>query len=109
MAITPWTLSFSISVWMENQRGHYRINQRIEFVAVSAAMIFGVYALSRVLYHPLVRRTLAALQDLEAQVMDQTRKVQAARKYWIIAMAILVLALLASVIYGILAWLSATP
>jgi len=109
MAITVWTLSFSVSVWVENLRGHYRINQVIEFVAVSAALIFGTYALSRVLYRPMVQRTLAALHDLEAQIAEQTRKVAAVRKYWIAATVILVLALVASVIWGILTWLSATP
>jgi len=103
--VMAWMLSFSVTFWMEDQRGHYRINHAVEFAAVSAAMVFGMYALSRVMYRPIVQRTLAALEDLDAQATNQTRRVAAARKYWIIVTVVLVLALTASVAWAILAWL----
>jgi len=105
--VTCWLLSFSVSVWMENQSGHYRINRVVEFVAVSAAMIFGTYAITRLGYLPLIQRSLAALHDLEAQVTEQTQRVQKQRKYWIVAGAVLVIVLTASVVGGVVAWLAA--
>ena len=108
-AATAWLLSFSVSVWMENQGGGYRINRVIEFVAVSAGLIFGSYAIMRLRHYPMVQRSLAALHDLESQLTDQTERVNAQRKYWVIGGVLLVIALTLSVIWGIKVWLSATP
>jgi len=107
-AVTTWILSFSVSVWVENQHGHYRIEPVVEFVAVSAAMIFGCYALLRLGHYPMVQRTLAAVHDLEAQVTEQTQRIDVHRKYWIIAAVVLVIVLTISVVLTILAWLAAT-
>jgi len=106
--LTCWLLSFSVTVWIENQGGQYRINQLVEFVAVSVAMVFGTYAISRLGYLPLIQRSLAAVHDLEAQVTEKTQRVQKQRKYWIVAMVVLTIALTASVVWGIVAWLSGT-
>lgn len=107
-AVTSWLLSFSVSVWMENQGGQYRINHLVEFVAVSAAVVFGSYAILRLGHYPLIQRTLAALYDLHAQVTEETQRVQKQRKYWIIALVLLVVALTISVVWGILTWLAAS-
>jgi hypothetical protein len=108
-AVTAWVLSFSVSVWMENQGGDYRINQVVEFVAVSAGLIFGGYAVMRLGHYPMVQRSLAALHDLESQLAERTERVNAQRKYWVIAGLVPVIALTLSVIWGIKVWLSATP
>lgn len=108
VAVTPWILSFSVSVWMGNQHGQYRIEHVVEYVAVSVAMIFGCYALFRLGHYPIVQRTLAALHDLEAQVTEQTQRVDARRKYWIIAAVALVIVLTISVVLTMMAWLALT-
>ena len=107
-AATSWLLSFSVSVWMESQRGHYRINQVLEFIAVSVVMVLGTYVIFRLGHYPLIHRTLAALYDLEAQVTEQTQRAQKQRKYWIAAMLVLVILLTVSVVWGVTAWLAAT-
>lgn len=106
--VTCWLLSFSVSVWMENQDGQYRINRLGVFVAASAAMILCTYAVFRLGHLPLIQRSLAALHDLEAQVTDQTRRVQKQRKYWIIAGALLAIALTLSAVWGLVTWMAAT-
>lgn len=107
--VTCWLLSFSLSVWTDQQDGQYRINHVGKFVAMSAAVIFGLYAVYRLAHYPLIQRTLAALHDLEAQVTEQTRRVQKQRKYWIIAGILLAIALTISAVWGFQVWLSATP
>jgi hypothetical protein len=107
-SVTTWMLSFSVVVWIEDQVGRYRIVAPVEFVAVSAAVIFGGYALLRLGHHPMLQRTLAALHDLESQITEQTRKVQAWRKYWIIAAGILVVLVAATVVWTIGVWMAAT-
>ena len=105
-AVTTWVLSFSISVWVANQHDHYRIKSVVEFIAVSAAMIFGSYALFRLGHYPMIQRTLAALHDLEAQATEKTLRVQGHRKYWVIALVVLVVVLTVSVVLTIMAWLA---
>ncbi len=106
--VTCWLLIFSLSVWMDQQDGQYRINHVGKFVAISAAIILGLYAVYRLAHYPLIQRTLAALHDLEAQVTEQTRRVQKQRKYWIVAGALLAIALTITAISGLVAWLAAT-
>jgi hypothetical protein len=107
-SVTTWMLIFSLVVWIDDQIGGYSIVAPVEFVAVSAAVMFGGYALLRLGHYPLVQRSLAALHDLESQITEQTRKVQAWRKYWIIAAGILVVLTVAAVVWTISVWISAT-
>jgi hypothetical protein len=108
-ALTVWIVSFCIPVWLENRRGGYRIDHVIEFVAVSAGLIFGSYALFRLGHLPMVQRSLAALHDLEFQITEQTERIEARRKYWMIGAVLLVVALTVVVVWTIKVWLSATP
>jgi hypothetical protein len=106
---TVWMVSFCVVVWVENREGGYRINHIAEYVAVSACMIFGSYALLRLGHYPMVRRSLATLHDLESQTTEETRSVQSLRKYWVIGTALLVVALTVAVVWTFHIWLSATP
>jgi hypothetical protein len=106
---TTWMISFSVVVWIEDQVGRYSIVAPIEFVAVSAAIIFGSYTLLRMGHYPMLQRTLAALHDLESQITEQTQRVQAWRKYWIVATGILVVIVTAAVVWTIVVWRAATP
>jgi hypothetical protein len=103
-SVTTWMLSFSVVVWIEDQVGRYSIVAPVEFGAVSAAVIFGSYALLRMGHYPMLQRTLAALNDLESQITEQTQKVQSWRKYWIIATGILVVLVTAAVVWTIAVW-----
>jgi hypothetical protein len=106
-SVTTWMLSFSVVVWIEDQVGRYSIVAPVEFIAVSAAVIFGSYALLRMGHYPMLQRTLAALHDLESQITEQTQRVQAWRKYWIIATGILVVLVTAAVVWTIQVWMQA--
>ena len=108
-ALTVWMVSFCIPVWLENQRGGYRIDHVVEFVAVSAGLIFGSYALFRLGHLTMVQRSLAALHDLESQITEHTERIEARRKYWMIGAVLLVVALTVVVVWTIKVWLSATP
>jgi hypothetical protein len=103
-SVVTWMLSFSVVVWIEDQVGRYSIVAPVEFIAVSAAVIFGSYALLRMGHYPMLQRTLAALHDLESQITEQTQRVQAWRKYWIIATGILVVLVTAAVVWTIAVW-----
>jgi hypothetical protein len=106
-SVTTWMLSFSVVVWIEDQVGRYRIVAPVEFVAISAVLIFGGYVLLRLGHYPMLQRTLAALRDLESQITEQTQRVQAWRKYWIVAAAILVVLVTAAMVWTISVWIAA--
>jgi hypothetical protein len=106
-SVTTWMLSFSVVVWIEDQIGRYSIVAPVEFVAISAAVIFGGYALLRLGHYAMLQRTLAALHDLESQITEQTQRVQAWRRYWIIATGILVVLITAAVVWTIAVWIAA--
>jgi hypothetical protein len=105
-SVTTWMVSFSVVVWIEDQIGRYSIVAPVEFAAVSAAVIFGGYALLRLGHYPMLQRTLAALHDLESQITEQTQRVQAWRKYWIIAAGILVVLTTAAVVWTMTVWIT---
>jgi len=107
-ALTVWMASFCIPVWLENQRNGYHIENVVEFVAVSAALIFGSYALFRMGHFSMVQRSLAALYDLEAQITDQTERVRSQRKYWTIGAVVLFVAVVVAVVWTFKIWLSAS-
>ena len=107
-SVTTWMLSFGVVVWIEDQIGRYSIVAPVEFVAISAAVIFGGYALLRLGHYPMLQRTMAALHDLESQITEQTERVQASRKYWIIVTGILVVLVAAMVVWTIAVWIAAT-
>jgi hypothetical protein len=106
-SVTTWVLSFSVVVWIEDQVGRYSIVAPVEFIGISTAVIFGGYALLRFGHYPMIQRTLAALYDLESQITEQTQRVQAWRKYWIIAAGILVVLITAAVVWTIEIWMQA--
>ena len=106
-SVTTWVLSFSVVVWIEDQIGRYSIVAPVEFVAISAAVIFGGYALLRLGHYPMLQRTVAALHDLESQITEQTLRVQTWRKYWIIGTGILVVFIAAAVVWTIAVWIAA--
>lgn len=107
-SVITWMLSFSVVVWIEDQVGSYSIVAPVEFVAISAAVIFGGYALLRLGHYPMLQRTLAALHDLESQITEKTQMVQAWRKYWIVWTGILVVLVTAAVVWTIAVWIAAT-
>ena len=107
-SVTTWMLSFSVVVWIEDQVGSYSIVAPVEFAAISAAVIFGGYALLRMWHYPMLQRTLAALHDLESQITEQTQRVQAWRKYWIVATGILVVLVTAAVVWTFSVWIGGT-
>ena len=83
------------------------------FVGLAAvAEVFNLMNLVGLASHPAwlaVHGVLAALHDLESQLADQTERVSAQRKYWVIGGVLLVVALTCSIVWGIKVWLSATP
>ena len=104
-SVTTWMLSFSVVVWIEDQIDRFSIVAPVEFAAISAAVIFGGYALIRIGHYPMLQRTLAALHDLESQITEQTQRVQAWRKYWIIATGILIVLVTAAVVWTFSVWI----
>jgi hypothetical protein len=108
-SITVWMMSYCVVVWIEDQGGGYRVGHITEFAAISACVILGSYALMRLGHYPMVRRSLATLQDLESQVVEETLRVESLRRYWVACAALLVIALAAIVAWTIKLWLSAAP
>lgn len=108
-ALTVWMVSFCLVVWVENEGGGYRVGHVVACAAVSVGLIFGSYALMRLGHYPMLRRSLAALHDLESQIADQTVRAQSLQKYWVIGTVLLVIALTVAVAWTCKVWLSATP
>ena len=102
IAGTALLLSYAVNTMVDNVGGHYRINKPVVFIGTSLAMFFGLYAVSKLAHYPVVTELKAFLHDLEAQVTEQTVKVQKLKKtlrLWGIVLAV-ILTLLA--LWGLL-------
>ncbi len=104
-AATPWMLSFAINSLIDNVQGRYPIHHPWEFAIVSVGMVVGMYIVLRVSLIPTVREMQALLHDLRAQVLDETPAMDELRKRSRAWMAVAVLLLTLSVVFGVLKWL----
>jgi hypothetical protein len=75
-------LIWAVNTLVDNAEGTYRINKPFFFAGVNAAILFGMYALSKAAHVPFVHELRATLEDLEAQVMDRTAAVEALKVRW---------------------------
>jgi len=81
IATSVGLLSFAFSVYIDRDIP-FRINKPVVFVAFLVFQFFFIYLINRIAHYPLVRTLRAYLQDLEAQVMEQSIRVQDLRKSW---------------------------
>lgn len=104
---TPWLLSQAIVMLIDNQAGGYRVNQPVEFVAVTALMLAITYASLRFATANTVRELRAVADDLRAESLEATSSLAEARRWsrvWMVAgVALLTLAVVA----GFWMWLGA--
>jgi hypothetical protein len=106
-AAATWLLSMSITAWVESRGDGFRIVHPVEFVAVSVVQVLLTLVLLRFAHAPLVQRAVAALEDLQAQVADQTHRIESRRGLRRVLFVIVVVVLTGTVLGGFWAWLSA--
>lgn len=79
-ALSPWLLTLAINTLVDNEHGTYRVHHPLEFVLVSAGMIALTYTLVRISTSPLGRELEAMLQDLQAEALEATPRVDAVKR-----------------------------
>jgi hypothetical protein len=94
-------LNWALGTMVDNVGGTFRINKPLFLIGINAVLFFGTYGILKLSHLPFVREMRAVLDDLDAQMTDRTREVDAWKvtwKRWVRVGLVLVLLLL---LYGV--------
>lgn len=102
-SISVIILMSNINLYIDNDNGSYVINNKLLFTGVTLgafAFIYGAQKLTSLLG---LRRLKAYLSDLQAGVLDQSKRMEKSQKRFLWLWVALCILLLASMVFGILA------
>jgi len=89
MGATIVLLTFAVTSHVDNDNGHYRINNVGMFVLVSALQAAFMYLINKVAQYPFRKEMNIIMSDLEANVVEGTQTIPGLRKHWRLWAAIL--------------------
>ncbi|MDH3403180.1 MAG: hypothetical protein OES32_02095 [Acidobacteriota bacterium] len=101
-ALTCLLLVFTLTTFIDNQNGVYRINQPLVFWGTLAAMLLFIYGTGKLASYAPVREMRDALEDLQEGTTERIRATPARRRvvFWLTVAAVLLLT--ATAILGML-------
>jgi hypothetical protein len=102
IGITVLMLAMAINMRTDIMDGTYRINRPLVFAGTMAFTFAFCYGIMKIALYPTVRELKAFLSDLEAQVRNETVRVEGLKFRWRIWGVILFFLALAFLILGIL-------
>lgn len=106
VAFTTLLLTFSINSWVDNDQGHYRVNNIALYAILEGGIFIFVYLMMKLAHYPLVKELRSHLSDIERQTSESTDRFENQKKkwrWWAVAGMLIIMALLACVaIAGIL-------
>jgi hypothetical protein len=82
MACTLVLLSFAVSTYIDNDKGHYRINRVEIFIIVSVMQFAFMYGINKIAQYPIRKEMKIFLSDLEENAMEGTQTLVVFRKRW---------------------------
>ena len=95
-------LATNINLYVDNDNGHYVINNKVMFAVVTLVAFFLIYGAQKVAGNRSLSSLKAYLSDLQQGVLDQSDRIQHAKKKYIWIWLILFVLLSASLVYGII-------
>ncbi len=95
-------LMTNLNLYIDNDNGHYPINNRVMFVAVTLVAFIFIYGAQKVAGNRSLKSLKAYLSDLQQGVLDQSDRIQHAKKRYLWFWVILCVLLSVSLIYGLI-------
>jgi len=101
ISVTVLLLSLAINMNVDIMDGTYRINKPFFFIGTMIVTFAFCYGMMKIALYPTVRELKAFLSDLDAQVRDETAKIQSLKNKWRLWAILLVAVAIAFLILGI--------
>jgi len=101
-AILVSILVFALNTLVDNQGGTYRIYNVPLYIGIQIGMIVFIYGVNKLAAFQSIRQLKTYLADLKNSTLDQTRRSEKQKKYYVIGLVILCILLLTFFIMGIL-------
>lgn len=95
-------LTMAINTYTDHMDGSYRINKPTVFVSTMIVVYAFCYAMMKISVYPSVKEMRAYLSDLDAQVREETPKIEKFKARWRIVAIVVAIFALAFFILGIL-------
>ena len=96
IALSTLVLIFNVNIMVDNIDGQYRINKVNFFVIVNIAVFLLIYLTQKIASNLRFKAIKANLHDLQAGMLDQSQKLEKARKkylwLWIVIAVLLLIA-----------------
>jgi len=95
-------LMTNLNLYVDNDNGTYAINNKVMFVTITLVAFLFIYGAQKVAGIRTLRSLKAYLYDLQQGVLEQSDRIQKAKKRYIWIWLVLFVLLSASLIYGII-------
>jgi len=101
-AVSALFLNFALNTLIDNDRGTYRINRPIFFVVLSFLVILFIYGVQKIAQFRAVREIRVYLADLQNEVLEGSRRLDGAKRQYMVVYLIIFLILTILLIWGII-------
>ena len=101
-AITLLILCFALNTLVDNDQGTYRINRPVFFVVISLLVVLFMYGVQKIAQLFAIRQIRVYLTDLQNDALEGSRKIEEAKRKWLVVFLILALILTIFFILGLI-------
>ena len=101
-AVSALFLSFALNTLIDNDRGTYRINRPIFFMVISFLVILFIYGVQKIAQFRAVREIRVYLADLQNEILEGSRRLEKAKRKYLVIYLILAIILTIIFIWGII-------
>jgi len=101
-AVSSLFLIFALNTLVDNDRGTYRINRPIFFMVISFLVILFIYGAQKIAQFRAVREIRVYLADLQNEIVEGSRRLEKAKRQYLVIYLILAIILTIIFIWGII-------
>ena len=101
-AVTLLFLCFALNTLIDNDQGTYRINRPVFFVVISLLVVLFMYGVQKIAQLFAIRQIRVYLTDLQNDALEGSRKIEEAKRKWLVVFLILALILTIFFILGLI-------
>jgi len=101
-AVSSLFLIFALNTLVDNDRGTYRINRPIFFMVISFLVILFIYGAQKIAQFRAVREIRVYLADLQNEIVEGSRRLEKAKRQYLVIYLILAIILAIIFIWGII-------
>lgn len=101
-AVSSLFLIFALNTLIDNDRGTYRINRPIFFMVISFLVLLFIYGVQKIAQFIAVREIRVYLADLQNEILEGSRRLEKAKRQYLVIYLILAIILTIIFIWGII-------